>query len=183
MMTRQLPLILGLLVASVLAGQACAQEPFPEELTHFEPIAANPVFTAGGEGKWDVKIRERGWILRDGDNWRMWYTGYDGTRAGIRLLGYATSKDGLTWNRFPDNPIHEGHWVEDVCVIPHQGTLYMFAEGEQDRRRSAFDFGRRRCLDPRRSTGCATEKRRTDSRWPVRNAHSMVRKWDLEPVL
>lgn len=110
-----------------------AADEFPRELTQFEPIAANPVFTAAGDGHWDVKIRERGWIIREAHQWRMWYTGYDGTRPGRKLLGYATSPDGLTWTRHAGNPIHREHWVEDICIVPHDGTLYMFAEGEQDR--------------------------------------------------
>ncbi|MBS0206537.1 MAG: glycosylase [Planctomycetes bacterium] len=116
-----------------LRDRVHAGEPFPRVLTHFEPVAVNPVFTGAGEGHWDVKIRERGWILREGDHWRMWYTGYDGTRPGQKMLGYATSTDGMIWNRHPRNPLCKEHWIEDVCVIPHNGTLYMFAEGEQDR--------------------------------------------------
>lgn len=116
-----------------LAAPVRADDLFPASLTRFQPIAANPVFAAGGDGHWDVKIRERGWILRDGTQWRMWYTGYDGTRPGRKLLGYATSSDGLTWTRHPGNPIYDAYWVEDMCVVPHEGTLYMFAEGEQDR--------------------------------------------------
>ena len=121
-------------VVLILAPVTCsANELFPPELTKFEPIGPNPVFTAQGEGHWDVKIRERGWIIREGDLWRMWFTGYDGTRPGRKMLGYATSRDGLSWQPHPANPIYNEHWVEDVCVIPHDGTLYMFAEGEQDR--------------------------------------------------
>ncbi len=105
---------------------------FPPELTQFESIAAHPVFEAQGEGYWDVKIRERGWIIRDKDRWRMWYTGYDGTRAGIKRLGYATSMDGLKWTPDPSNPILKDHWIEDVCVISHDGILHMFAEGAND---------------------------------------------------
>lgn len=123
-----------IVLAVILAPVTCsADELFPPELTKFEPIATNPVFTAQGEGHWDVKIRERGWIIREGDLWRMWFTGYDGTRPGRRMLGYATSRDGLSWQPHPANPICKEHWVEDVCVIPHDGTLYMFAEGERDR--------------------------------------------------
>lgn len=110
-----------------------AADDFPKELTSFEPLAVNPVFTGAGEGNWDVKIRERGWIIRDSRQWRMWYTGYDGTRPGKKMLGYATSRDGLTWTRLPANPIHSEHWVEDICIVPHERKLYMFAEGEQDR--------------------------------------------------
>ena len=110
-----------------------ADELFPDELTKFEPITSNPVFAAQGDGHWDVKLRERGWIIREGDLWRMWFTGYDGTRPGQKMLGYATSRDGLSWQSHPANPIYKEHWVEDVCIIPHDGTLYMFAEGEHDR--------------------------------------------------
>lgn len=111
-----------------------AGEPFPEALTHFEPDAKNPIFTAQGPGHWDVKIRERGWILRDGEKWHLWYTGYDGTREGLKMLGYATSNDGLTWSRVTtDQPLYREHWVEDMCVIKQGDTFQMFAEGFLDR--------------------------------------------------
>lgn len=127
---RTLLFVLALVVAPVTCS---ADELFPSELTKFEPIVSNPVFTSQGEGHWDMKIRERGWIIREGDLWRMWYTGYDGTKTGRRQLGYATSRDGLSWQPHPANPLCPEHWIEDMCIVPHEGTLYMFAEGEQDR--------------------------------------------------
>ncbi len=102
---------------------------FPAELVNWSPWPGNPIFTAEGAGHWDVKIRERGWILRDGDMYRLWFTGYDGTREGIKLLGYATSHDGIHWTRSPRNPIYRDHWVEDMSVVRRGGTYYMFAEG------------------------------------------------------
>src|ERR1700685_371260 len=84
----------ALVWAAVLAGQdrlAAAGDEFPPEITRFEPAASNPVFTAEGPGHWDVKMRERGWILREGPTYHLWYSGYDGTRAGLKMLGYATS--------------------------------------------------------------------------------------------
>ena len=103
-----------------LVGVAiAADDEFPSELTKFVPDSRNPIFTAGGEGKWDVKIRERGWILREGNQWKMWYTGYDGTREGKKMLGYATSTDGVAWTRYPKNPIYSDRWVEDMCVVPY----------------------------------------------------------------
>lgn len=106
---------------------------FPPELTRFVPYERNPVFLADGEGHWDARIRERGWILRDGETWRMWFTGYDGTRDGLKMLGYATSRDGLRWTRHPDNPIYREQWVEDMMIVPRGGMLYLFAEGARDR--------------------------------------------------
>ncbi|HVT26500.1 MAG TPA: hypothetical protein VHE81_00645 [Lacipirellulaceae bacterium] len=102
---------------------------FPPELVNWSASPGNPVFTAEGAGHWDVKIRERGWILRDGDTYRLWFTGYDGTREGIKLPGYATSHDGIHWKQWAKNPIYRDHWVEDMSVVRRGGTYYMFAEG------------------------------------------------------
>jgi predicted GH43/DUF377 family glycosyl hydrolase len=109
-----------------------AGEKFPPELVKFVPHCVNPVFTAA-PGKWDARIRERGWILREGGVWKLWYTGYDGTRDGLRMLGYATSPDGVKWTRSPNNPLYRAHWVEDMMVVKHGGRYYMFAEGKHDR--------------------------------------------------
>jgi len=115
-----------------------ADEVFPEELVRFTPHAMNPLFEGAGAGHWDVKIRERGWILFDAKPvpgqpaWRMWYTGYDGTREGVKHLGYATSTDGIRWERHPANPIFTEHWIEDMMVVERDGTLFMFAEGRDD---------------------------------------------------
>lgn len=139
-----LPTLIVLLSATLwgLAGlQTRAAEPadketpadFPRELVAFEGSGDNPVFTAAGPGHWDAKIRERGWILREGGTWHLWYTGYDGSRTGTRQLGYATSPDGLKWTRHEGNPLLPGHWVEDMMVVKRGGTYYMFAEGKGDR--------------------------------------------------
>tara|TARA_R110002072_G_scaffold271038_2_gene430986 strand:- start:113688 stop:114623 length:936 start_codon:yes stop_codon:yes gene_type:complete len=138
----KLPAVSRLAVFSTLLCNglisANADELFPKELTNFAPVAANPVFTAQGEGHWDVKIRERGWILFDQSAaagtpaWRMWYTGYDGTREGQKKLGLATSDDGVKWTPHPENPVYAETWVEDMMIVPRDGTLYMFAEGKND---------------------------------------------------
>jgi len=135
-LTLVLALARGAAVSTATVGrtaQTAAAADFPRQLVEFEPAAENPIFTAAGEGAWDAKIRERGWILRDGDQWQLWYTGYDGTREGIRQLGYATSSDGIHWQRYAGNPLVPGHWIEDMMVVRHEGTYYMFAEGEGDR--------------------------------------------------
>src|SRR5262249_11365221 len=99
-----------LFVTSCTSALRAADPPrqhFSPEMVDFVPYEKNPVFTAAGPGHWDVKIRERGWILRDGDQYLMWYTGYNGARTGIKMLGLATSRDGLAWTRYPKNPIYD----------------------------------------------------------------------------
>src|SRR5213593_97856 len=96
------------LTLAALSGELLAQPPvgekFPPELVKFVPHSKDPVFAAE-PGKWDAKIRERGWILREGGVYKLWYTGYDGTENGLRMLGYATSPDGIKWTRSPRNPL------------------------------------------------------------------------------
>jgi hypothetical protein len=108
-----------------------AGDDLPAEL-RVEPLQAEPVFT-GQPGAWDARIRERGWIQRDGDRWRLWYTGYaPEAQPPLMRLGLATSSDGLTWSRYSDQPLIRDLWVEDMMVVPHDGRLLMFAEGRDD---------------------------------------------------
>jgi predicted GH43/DUF377 family glycosyl hydrolase len=135
-----------------------ADDDFPAELTHFVAAQGNPIFTGAGPGSWDVKIRERGWILREDDSWHLWYTGYDGSPDGIRLLGYAKSSDGRTWTRHPNNPLIRDHWVEDMMVVKYDDTYFMFAEGVNDHAQlltstDRMNWTRRGTLDIRQQHG------------------------------
>ena len=105
---------------------------FPTELVSFVPYKNNPVFAGTGADTWDNKIRERGYILHEGDTYHMWYTGYREDGDKIKHLGYATSADGITWTRYKNNPIHTADWVEDMTVLKDGSTYYMFAEGQDD---------------------------------------------------
>jgi sucrose-6-phosphate hydrolase SacC (GH32 family) len=49
------------------------------------------------------------------------------------MLGLATSTDGLRWTRHASNPQYSEQWVEDMQVLKHGDTYYMFAEGTDDR--------------------------------------------------
>src|SRR4051812_19721866 len=125
-------LVVGQRQAPARPQPAAKTAEFPPELVEWSPVTSNPVFTAEGPGHWDVKIRERGWILREGEIYRLWFTGYDGTRQGVKLLGTATSRDGVHWERSAKNPIYRDHWVEDMCVVHSGEAYYMFAEGAAD---------------------------------------------------
>jgi sucrose-6-phosphate hydrolase SacC (GH32 family) len=111
---------------------ATADETFPDCLVKVTPHPENPIFAGTGKDTWDKKIRERGYILREGDRWHLWYTGYGPARPNTMSLGYATSSDGLQWTRHPKNPIFDDLWTEDMFVVKHEGTYYMVAEGKND---------------------------------------------------
>jgi beta-1,2-mannobiose phosphorylase / 1,2-beta-oligomannan phosphorylase len=100
---------------------------------HWKPVPENPVFAGTDCDTWDRKIRERGYILeRDGGGYDLWYTGYAGDRPATMSLGHATSHDGIRWSRDPGNPIFVDSWVEDMCVVRHDGNYFMVAEGKND---------------------------------------------------
>lgn len=123
--------LLGVALFLSLGNLAIAQQ-LPAELTNFKPVQTTSVFT-GQAGQWDTLIRERGWVMKDGDEYRMWYTGYNPADQPVTMkLGYATSPDGLTWTRHQQNPIFDDVWVEDMMIVRQNDTLYMFAEGTGD---------------------------------------------------
>ncbi len=128
-------------VIAVMCDPLLAQSPeavaedsplFPSELVDFLPHKDNPVFAGGGPQVWDHAIRERGYILREEDGYHLWYTGFRGERSDTKFLGYATSPDGIRWTRDPGNPVYATSWVEDMCVVKHDGAYFMFAEGRDD---------------------------------------------------
>jgi hypothetical protein len=112
---------------SLTYGAHGGEPVFPGELVEFGPASRDPLFAGGGPQAWDRDLRERGWIMRDGGCWHLWYTGSNPdlphAKSPVRRLGYATSGDGLNWSRHDGNPLVKDAWVEDVCVIK---------QGEQD---------------------------------------------------
>ena len=105
---------------------------FPKELVDWIPYEGNPLFAGTEQGSWDDQIRERGFILREGALWRLWYTGYNASRGGSMALGYATSPDGVRFTRQSASPAFDSVWTEDVFVVPEAGGYSMFAEGTHD---------------------------------------------------
>ena len=121
--------ILGVL--AINAPEVLAQNTFPSELVNFKEYPGNPIFTGTNLDTWDKQIRERGFVLKEGSNYHLWFTGYS-PASPTKFLGYASSKDGIHWERFSKETIHPGQWVEDMCVVKSGKTYYMFAEGEGD---------------------------------------------------
>ncbi len=130
------PLQIGIFVLLFAAAGCQSQqentEEFPAEMVSFVPYENNPVFTGTGSDTWDNQIRERGYILHENGLFKMWYSGYNGGDTIPKYLGYATSTDGINWERYNDNPIFDSKWTEDMFVIKDAGTYYMFAEGRND---------------------------------------------------
>ena len=94
----------------------------------------NPVLDLGPSGSWDDFHLIHPQVLFDGTEYKMWYTGDDGSRARI---GYATSPDGTEWTKHPDNPVLDlgpsGSWedfyVHSPFVILDESSYKMWYTG------------------------------------------------------
>ena len=56
------------------------------------------------EHAWE-RIVNRTCTVRRGDVWHMWYTGQDTKKKNLSRIGYATSKDGIHFERASDEPV------------------------------------------------------------------------------
>lgn len=84
--------------------------------------ASNPVLNVGSSGQWDdVQIQSPS-VLKDGETYKMWYAGHDGSNGRI---GYATSADGVSWTK-PNLGIHSygGSTNNNIVLVPKSGTQY-----------------------------------------------------------
>src|SRR4051812_46661225 len=118
-------LVRSSLLLVAFASRLVVADEFPRSLIAWRPIVGNPVFQGAGDGAWDRKIRERGYILVEDGTFHLWYTGYNDDRSPTRFLGHATSPDGLRWTRDRANPRITESWVEDVFVVRHDGRYLM----------------------------------------------------------
>jgi predicted GH43/DUF377 family glycosyl hydrolase len=95
---------------------------------------SNPVLDLGGVGAWDNFLVYCPTVIFDGSSYQMWFGGSDGTTAKI---GYATSPDGIIWNKYPGNPVLDlgssGSWDDaDVSfpnVVYDGGSYHMWYTG------------------------------------------------------
>jgi hypothetical protein len=90
--------------------------------------AANPILTTGDE-TWESGAVGFCSIENSPAGWKMWYLGTD--EAAIKQVGYATSSDGITWQRHRQNPIIAvtpgNPWEAKAIAVPRvirDGKLY-----------------------------------------------------------
>jgi len=93
-----------------------------------------PVLDLGSPGAWDDSQVDHACVLLVGGTYRMWYSGDDG---GSSRIGYATSADGIVWEKFAGNPVLDlgalGSWEESEvfhpCVLFDGATYHMWYNG------------------------------------------------------
>ncbi|MBC8344394.1 MAG: T9SS type A sorting domain-containing protein [Bacteroidetes bacterium] len=107
--------------------------------------ASNPVFSKADSAKWDGKWIESPAVLYDekSGQYMMWYSGVGWN--WLIHIGLATSPDGITWTRHPNNPIislgpsksFDDMWMAVPSVIKTNNTFEMWYSGFSSI--SAFD--------------------------------------------
>jgi predicted GH43/DUF377 family glycosyl hydrolase len=89
----------------------------------------NPLLVTGPEA-YDSNFIFAPTALRDGNVYKMWYTGSD--ESSIWSICLATSEDGITWDKFPANPVlgpsewYDGERTGDPWVIYDEGIYKMW---------------------------------------------------------
>ncbi len=66
--------------------------------------AGNPIQTATDD-EWESGAVGFTSVEHDDKGWRMWYLGTDQSSNAVKQVGYATSADGLKWDRYAKNPV------------------------------------------------------------------------------
>ena len=75
------------------------------------------VLDIGPPSSWDKDLVWTPRVIFDGMTYHMWYSGDDGTGN----IGYANSTDGVTWTKYPSNPILDpgpGAWEAQSLFVP-----------------------------------------------------------------
>ena len=68
----------------------------------WQTYAKNPVLKIGNPGEWDSVKADNPFVLFEDGIYKMWYRGSNG---GIDSIGYATSTDGILWEKYGGNPV------------------------------------------------------------------------------
>lgn len=104
----------------------------------WEKSTLNPVLAVGEPGSWDEKKAWAPAVLYNPPLWQMWYVGYsDATGSQI---GYATSQDGIHWEKYAGNPVlspgifdeWESYGVNAPFVMFEDGIYHMWYSSDPD---------------------------------------------------
>jgi len=86
-----------------VAGESIGYADSPDGVNWFKSLSG-PLLEAGPYGAWDeAGVANPAALATGDDGFQMWYVGLDA--VGQRAIGYATSPDGLTWQKHTVNPI------------------------------------------------------------------------------
>lgn len=108
----------------------------------FTKKSGNPVMTPGSSTSWDKETIGFGSVIYYNNKYHMWYTGGSTSDLLYRWrIGHATSDDGITWIKDPNNPVlvegpsgsWEEHFVHNPKVMVINNTFHMWYTGHKNK--------------------------------------------------
>ena len=72
--------------------------------TKWYKYPGNPVFQTGKIGEWDM-AKTAQTVLFENGKYHMWYKGWSDHVPVFIGIGYASSPDGIHWQKYEDNPL------------------------------------------------------------------------------
>jgi predicted GH43/DUF377 family glycosyl hydrolase len=104
--------------------------------------AQNPVLLRGNYGTWESGSANEQWVVYEGGEYKMWYSGQMYSVLNKTILGYAigyaTSPDGIHWTKYSGNPVFahgppgafDEKWVFRPMVIATASSYTMYYIGD-----------------------------------------------------
>ena len=71
--------------------------------TNFVKYTGNPILPLGNPGEWDDAGAAYAHVSFDGTTYHLWYSG--SPQEFTYRIGYASSPDGVNWNKHANNPV------------------------------------------------------------------------------
>jgi predicted GH43/DUF377 family glycosyl hydrolase len=91
---------------------------------HWERFQGNPILSPGNAGAWDDNTTYHPKVVFAGGKFYMWYAGSNGS---LVQGGLATSTDGQSWTKHPNNPVLKpgvsNSW-DEYRVWPSSGVVF-----------------------------------------------------------
>jgi len=82
---------------------------------------SDPVLRSGSPGEWDGAFIWMANVTASKEGFTMYYSGTrENSREEIKFIGYATSKDGIHWEKYSSNPVFQS---TDDPFVTSQGKI------------------------------------------------------------
>jgi hypothetical protein len=107
---------------------------YNDPATKEHPFAeSDPVLITGNKGEWDSQQVWTSCVLKNSNGYEMYYGG-GATINNFRNMaaGYATSYDGIDWEKFPGNPVFRIDYdfgaANNVVEVSFEGPSLIFLD-------------------------------------------------------
>ena len=111
-----------ILLIATLSGNIYSQ-------VHWDKYENNPIINVGASGTWESNLSGLTSVIYHYGIYEVWLSGTDDN--GIGRIGYATSTDGINWEKYIGNPVLDlgavGTWDESEVMHPsvvYDGSTY-----------------------------------------------------------